>query len=328
MPAEESQREYHSPNKEMNQDCVVESSSTENTSHFTGTLQPFTDTLRPVTTLDQGQQYRTNSNTTKVTRTKVTEIKLKMADNKHHSSRTSKRNTKKLTAINDTSKLHKNKKKMSVAKSETTNTKLVAMEGDKSSGEIVTLTPNEVSKQLKLHRLISDKHKSPSSSSVDVFDDGASSKTGQMTNVTSSKTDQSSSKINQKTNKISISDQPSNKISTSDQPSSKTDQKTNIISTSDQPSSAVDGPSSPDIPMRPMTTDKSIISVLVNKRELHDSKGSVVTSGKSRSANNSTVKLVIMLCIFTVNIIICLVLVLVVRQWDGRWMLLRGNHYT
>ena len=330
VPAEESQREHQSPNKEMNQDCMVEASSTMNTSHFIDALQPLTDTVRPITALqsvtDQGHQHH-RGNTTKVIRTRLTEIKLqgiKMADNKHIS-RTSKRNTKKTTAVKDASKLHKNKNKNSVAKfsisSESTNANSVAMECDKSSGKSVTLTPSEVSKQMKLHKLISDKHKSSANSFVDVFDDGTSSKTGQrssMTNVTSSKTDHSSSKTVQKTNKTSTSDQSSSKT---DQ-SSKADQQANKISISDRPTSTADKLPSQDVAM---TTDNSIISVVVNKRSHDDSKASG-TSRKSKSANDATTVKLVKHCVCSP----ChySVIVLVVQQWDGRWMLLRGNHYS
>ena len=287
VPAEEPQREYHSPNKEMNegvQDCVVESSTEGITSHFTSTLQPVT-ALQSVFDQGHGNPNATKVTGTKVTRTKVTGIKLqgmKTAGNKNHSSRTNKRNKPTV----DNSKQHKNKTKISVA-----NTKPVAMERDKSSGELVTLTPNKVSTELKHQRLKSEKHKSPNSSFVDdVLHDGSSSKTDTISsviNITLSKTDQSS-KIDQKTNKISISDQPS---STVDRPSSKINQK---ISVSDQSSSTVGRPSSQDIAM---TTDKSIISVVVNKKTSHDSQASV-TSRRSRSADSSVVKSVTTLCIF------------------------------
>ena len=316
VPAEECQREPQSPNKEMNHDCVTDEVSS--TSHFTGTLQSLTDTVRPITALqsvtDQGHQYH-RGKTTKVIRTKLTQIKLqgiKMADNKHLSSRTSK---KKPAGINDTSKLHKNKKKNSVAKFgiSSESIKPVVMERDKSNGEGVTLTPSEVSKQLKLQKLISDK--SPESSFVDLFDDGTSSKTGQrssmtnitspktdqsssktgqrspMTNTTSPKTDQSSSKTDQKTNKTSISDQPSSKT---DQSSSKADQKTNKISISDQPSSTADKLPSQDIAM---TTDKSIISVVINKKRSHDDSKASSTSRKSKSADDSTALKLVKHCI-------------------------------
>ena len=320
VPAEETQREYTSPNKETNvgnDNCVV-TSSAGNAPHPDTTLCPVSGNDRSVAT--EGRQDSANPKVTKVTGIKQ---KLVIVDSKQKS-RSNKR-IKKKPNPDDATKLYK--KKSSFAKidvsSDASFIKPVAVEHDKSSSEVVTSTPNGVSKDFnqELQILRSDKLKSPNTSLDTVLMPSRtvkklsttitrtnqpaakadrSSKTDQKFNKPLSKTTRQSSKIDQHSLKIGLQsskvDQQSSKSdqqsSKSDQSSSKTnqhlsktDQKANKVA--NQALSKVDEPLPQDIAM---TTKKNVIGVVINKTS-HDA-DSNITSRQTRSAD-SLVKLVL-----------------------------------
>ena len=317
VPAEETQREYTSPNKETNvgnDNCVV-TSSAGNAPHPDTTLCPVGGNDRSVAT--EGRQDSANPRVTKVTGIKQ---KLVIVDSKQKS-RSNKRIKKKANS-DDATKLYK--KKISFAKidvsSDASFIKPVAV---KSSSEVVTSTPNGVSKDFnqELQILRSDKLKSPNTSLDAVLMPSRtvkklsmtitrtnqppakadrSSKTDQKFNKPLSNTGRQSSKIDQHSLKIGLQsskvDQQSSKSdqqsSKSDQSSSKTnqhlsktDQKANKVA--NQALSKVDEPLPQDVAM---TTKKNMIGVVINKTS-HDADSSI-TSRQTRSAD-SLVKLVL-----------------------------------
>ena len=317
VPAEEAQGEYQSPNKATMDSCVV-TSSAGNTTHPTDvTLCSASGNDRSVAT--EGQQE--SAKVTKVTGIKQ---KLVIVDNKRKS-RNNKKTKKKPNPEDAT------KKKISLAEinvsSDASIVKPVAMERDKSSGEVVTLTPTKVSKDFNQeHQILkSDKLESPNKPLDGVLNPSArtvkklsttiirtnrppakadrSSKTDQNFNKPLSKTDKQSSKFDQQLLKTDQSSKVDQQSSKSVQHSSKIDQQS-----SKQQSSKIYRPSSKTdqkankvanqallkidkaIPQDvTMTTDKSMIGVVISKTS-HDAKTDV-TSRKTRSAD-STVKLV------------------------------------